>query len=444
MSEQTMMPMDYDEFIYNKYTKKSNKKNQATDEQMKIVDLIDDCLEPIFMNLTQEDLGSIAEANLRFLEKACYAYAKKFGETPFESGYDECDSNTFERSMNIIKHFGKFITKLDLYDAHNDCYYNEMITDALFENCHRNVTDICFDRVDEHTLNKICQPFPNLNNLYIYDLSLPQKIAQLNRWFPNVTKLILRCTGPFLEEYCRLRCLIDADINMNIENMKLFLRSNPQLRSLRLRCNNSLLIDGELLNFMANNLPNLENLMITINNWNPISYMANAHFNKLRTLTLSLCWDMNNVPNDNPTSLGITSNVLEQTKIKGLYLNNACIEFAMQCHNATELEFTVDDDIDTFLLIRLARNCRKLKKLQFIFVENGNDYDVDADGFVHLLANCPELTHITLNCVFRFIINYTGFCRTFIQAKLMNTIDSSWKQTQIIGQFQTIDIEFSK
>lgn len=422
----------------------SDDEDQKHNDTLKIVDLNNDCLEPIFLKLTKEDLASIAESNLRFLEIACYAYARNYAQNPFESGYDECDSNTFERSMNVIKHFGKLIQKLDLYDAHNDCQYNEQITDALFATCNANITDIVFDRVDQDTLNKIRRPFPNLTNLNIYDLSLPQKIAQLNRWFPNVTKLILRCTGSFLEEFCSLQRLTDADIAMGVQDMQLFIRSNPQLNSLRLRTDNSHLIDGQLLNFMAQNLQQLQHLTITINNWRPVAYMANANFANLRTLSLSLCWDMINDPNDNPSHLGILSPVLESTKIKGLYFNDACVEFASRCRSVTDLEFTVDDELDTFLFIRLAQRCPKLNSLQMIFLPNGDDYDIDADGFIHLLGRCPELMNITLICVLRFIQSYNEFCRTFAIAKTNHQIDSAWKLKQIIGPFKTIDIEISK
>lgn len=450
MEEKSIVPMDYWPFESVTYgnpmemDSDSDDEEQMQDDTLKIIDLNDDCLEPIFLKLTKEDLASIAESNLRFLEIACYAYARNYAQNPFESGYDSCDSNTFERSMNIIKHFGKLIQKLDLYDAHNDCQYNERITDALFSTCDSNITDIVFDRVDQDTLNKIRRPFPNLTNLNIYDLSLPQKIAQLNRWFPNVTKLILRCTGLFLEEFCSLQRLTDADIAMGVQDMRVFIRSNPQLTSLRLRIDNSQLIDGQLLNFMAQNLQQLQHLTITINNWRPVAYMADANFANLRTLSLSLCWDMINDPNDVPSHLGISSPVLESTKIKGLYFNDACVEFASRCRSVTDLEFTVDDELDTFLFIRLAQRCPKLNNLQIIFLHNGDDYDIDADGFIHLLAHCPELINIKLICVLRFIQSYNEFCRAFSVAKRNNQIDSAWKLKQIIGPFKTIDIEISK
>lgn len=376
---------------------------------------------------------------------ACYAFSRNYAHNPFESGYDESDSKTFQCSMNIIKHFGKLIQKLDFYDAHNDCQYNKSITDAIFEKCDSNITDIVFDRVDQDTLNKITKPFPNLTSLNIYDLSLPQKIAQLNRWFPNVTKLILRCSGGgFSEEYCALRRLTDADIAMSVEDMQLFIRSNPQLTNLRLRVDNSQLVDGQLLNFMAQHLPDLEHLTITINNWRPVEYLAEANFRNLRTLSLSLCWDMLNDPNDNPSTIGISSPVLQSTKIKGLYLNDACVEFVSRCRNATDLEFTVDGELDTFLFIRLAQRCPQLNKLQMIFLHNGENYEIDADGLIHLLGNCRELTSITLICVLRFIGSFSEFCRAFAVAKTNHMIDPAWNLKQIIGPFKTIDIEISK
>lgn len=449
MDEKAVVPMDYWPFeLSNENVAMSDSdsdcEDDGQDETLKIIDLNDDCLESIFLKLTRDDLGSIAESNLRFLEMACYAFARNHAQNPFESGYDECDSNTFTRSMNIIKHFGKLIQKLDLYDAHNDCRYNEMITDALFATCHTNITDIVFDRVDQDTLNKIRRPFPNLTNLNIYDLSLPQKIAQLNRWFPNVTKLILRCSGLFSEEYCALHRLTDADISMTVGDMQTFIRSNPQLTSLRLRCNNSQLVDGQLFNFMAQNLQQLEHLTITISKWRPISYMANANFRNLRILSLSLCWDMLDDPNDSPSSIGITSPVLEATKIKGLYFNEACVEFAARCPNVTDLEFTVDDELDTLLFIRLADRCPKLNKLQMIFLHNGDDYGIDADGLIHLLAHCAELTTITLICVLRFIDDYSEFTRHFATAKNFNLIDSAWNLKHIVGPFKTFDLEISK
>lgn len=453
MDERAVVPMDYWPFeigsestaMYESFESESDSDDENQDEKLKIIDLNDDCLEPIFLKLTKQDLANIAESNLRFLQMACYAYARNYAENAFESGYDECDTNYYTQSMNIIKHFGKLIRKLDLYDAHNDCQYNEHITDALFATCDSNITDIVFDRVDQDTLNKICRPFPNLTNLNIYDLSLPQKIAQLNRWFPNVTKLILRCTGRFSSEYCTLHRLTDADIAMNLDDMQTFIRSNPQLTNLRLRCNNSQLIDGRLFNFMARNLQNLEHLTISINNWRPVTYFADANFQNLRTLSLALCLDMANDPNDGPSNLGITSSShLESTKIKGLYFNNACVEFASRFRNVTDLEFNVDDDLDTFLFIRLADRCRKLNRLQMIFLQNGDDYDVDADGFIHLLAHCTELTTITLTCVRRFIDDYHQFSHAFATAKSEHLIDSSWKLKQIIGPFKTIDIEISK
>lgn len=423
-----------------------NKKKQDREaEQLNIIDLDDDCIEAIFLKLPREDLANIAESNIRFLEKACYAYGRNYTDTPFESGYDECDLKTFTRLMNIIKHFGTMITKLDLYDAHDDCIYNERITDALFQNCHSNITDICFDRVDQHTLNKIRQPFLNLRNLNIYGLTLPLKIAQLNRWFPNITKLILRCTGMFLEEYCNLKRLIEADISLRtLGNMKIFLRSNPQLINLRLRCNNSQIVDGELFNFMANHLPNLEHLGLTINEWRPVTYLSNAQFNNLRTLSLTLCWDMINDPNDVPTNLGIISNVFEQTTIRGLCMNDGCLQFVSRCRRVTELEFLSYDDIDPIMFIHLANSCPMLKKLQIVFIPDGNNDDFQVDGIIHLIGNCNELISVTLHRVMGFIRSYHEFCHAFEQAKRFRLIDSKWTIKQIIGPFKTIDLEIFK
>lgn len=425
----------------------NKKKKENEEEQLNIIDLADDCLESIFLKLPREDLANIAESDIRFLEKACYAYGRNYTETPFESGYDECDLKTFTHLMNIINHFGEMITKLDLYDAHDDCIYNERITDALFENCHSNITDICFDRVDQHTLNKICRPFPNLRNLNIYGLTLPQKIAQLSRWFPNITKLILRCTGMFLEEYCNLRRLIEADISLGtLGNMKIFLRSNPQLINLRLRCNNLQIVDGELFNFMADHLPNLEHLMLTINEWRPVTYLSNAQFNNLRTLSLTLCWDMINNPviTNFPSNLGIISKVLEQTIIRGLCMNDACLEFVSRCRHVTELEFVSYDDIDPIMFIHLANNCPKLHKLQIVFIPDGNNDDFDVDGIIHLIGNCDELVSVTLHRVMGFIRSYHEFCHAFEQAKTFRLIDSKWTIKQIIGPFKTIDLGISK
>lgn len=447
MDDTAVVPMDYWQLIFgNTFAMESDSENEEEnqDETLKIIDLNDDCLESIFLKLTKEDLASIAESNLRFLEMACYAFARNYAQNAFESGYDECDSSRFERSMNIIKHFGKLIQKLDLYDAHNDCQYNEKITDALFATCHSNITDIVFDRVDQDTLNKIRRPFPNLTNLNIYDLSLPQKISQLNRWFPNVTRLILRCNGIFLEEYVALQRLTDADIAMGIEHMHIFIRSNPQLTRLRFRLDNSQLVDGHLFNFMAQHLQQLEHLTITINNWRPVLYMAEANFRNLKTISLSLCWDMINDPNDNPTNLGIRSLALESTKIKGLYFNDACVEFASRCCKVTDLEFTVDNEMDTFLFIRLAERCTKLNRLQMIFLYNEDNYEIEADGIIHLMAHCPELEKITLICVLRYLDNYSDFCRAFAIAKTSNMIELAWNLKQIVGPFKTIDIEISK
>lgn len=231
---------------------------------------------------------------------------------------------------------------------------------------------------------------------------------------------------------------------MSVEDMQTFIRSNPQLTTLRLRVDNSQLIDGKLFNFMAQNLADLEHLTLTINNWRPVAYNTNTNFRILRTLTLSLCWNMVNVQNSTPSGMGISSPVLESTKIKGLYFNDACVAFATRCSNVTDLEFTVDDEMDTFLFIRVAQWCPKLNKLQMIFLHNGDDYEIDADGFIHMLAHCHELTTINLFCVLQFIDNYSEFCRTFDIAKRNNTIDQAWNLKQIIGPFKTNDIEISK
>lgn len=159
MEEKAIVPMDDwpFELVNNEneiaMESDSDSEDEHQEKPLKFIHLHDDCLEPIFLRLTQNDLANIAELNLRFVRMANYAFARNFAQSPFESGYDECDTSYFERSMNIIKHFGKLIQKLDLYDAHNDCKYNERITDALFETCHANITEIVFDRVDQVTFS---------------------------------------------------------------------------------------------------------------------------------------------------------------------------------------------------------------------------------------------------------------------------------------------------
>lgn len=426
MDEKAIISMDYQptRSPLQKYVKGNRREpNEEADNStvLLIMDLSDDCLEPIFLKLSKGDLANMAESNKRFLEKACYAFARKHAQQPFQSGYDPMDSNSYQQSLNIIKYFGRLIQKLDLYDAHNDCPYNEQITDAIFATCDANITDMIFDRVDQDTLNKISRPFPNLTNLNFYDLSLPQKIAQLNRWFPNVNRLTLRCSGSFDEEFCSLHNLTVADIAMNINDMTLFIRSNPQLTSLSFRVDNSQLVDGQFLNAIADHLPALVQLSIRINNWQASVYQANAHFQHLRTISLTL-YGVKRQHNANQTHLGITSSVLQSTKIEGLLFCEACVGFALLCPNATDLDIIVSNEPDTILFLQLADHCQKLNRLQMIFREEFN-----ADGFVLLAVRCANLRSITFVFQLEFINSYERFCQTYSNAKRYRWIHPNWK-----------------
>lgn len=272
------------------------------DAKIKITDLTQTVLERIFGNLSLGDLLSIMDSTKQFKPSADWVFRSKYGKSrmnfcatytsyckypvwPTENIY----IYNFTMCLKILRCFGHAISKLDLsYFKINENKCAE-IDYYVIKYC-TALTDVMFQHAGEDTLNRMVKPFEKIEKLKFEDSYLGGKLADFNKWFPQMCALELKFymrIGNYkcLEKHFPHLEILTFDKVNNIRWLEIIntLRLNPQLRRLHI----SNYFNMKFLQNASKHLYFLEHL--TISNWTEKEFEHDGefvHFKNVRNLTI--------------------------------------------------------------------------------------------------------------------------------------------------------------
>ncbi|XP_031634288.1 uncharacterized protein LOC116347714 [Contarinia nasturtii] len=210
----------------------------------KLTDVVDDCLERIFMHLSVEDLLNIAHTNKQLIPAADLAFQRKFGKMEFQlnnkryyySSGDNIKINDKKTQLRLLRCFGHFITKLDLQQSDE---FGKKLVDYANEYCFESLTAIKIRWL--YIRNDMLQkPFSNIEVVELKECKLYAD-TNFKKWFPAMRRLELNWSSPFTKGMFIVKNIpqlehlaIHCNRNKPSENICTSLRNNPQLRSVYL------------------------------------------------------------------------------------------------------------------------------------------------------------------------------------------------------------------
>lgn len=245
-------------------------KGVATSEfSMKIVDLIDDCLEHVFNYLALEDLLNVAEANKRLGQNVAIVFARKYkektveiwthetcssSENPIKITDDAIRSYSISKSFKIIRLFGASITKVYIFYCRGVKYPSHLsglMMAHVNEYCSKSLKSLIVHWGPDLKFATTMKPYEKLEELRINGGLIEFEGSQFNSIFPNVRRLELfgaRFTDPklFVAKFPHIEELKIILNNsrmkfggLELKNVKEIIRLNPQLQCLGVLCDSN-------------------------------------------------------------------------------------------------------------------------------------------------------------------------------------------------------------
>lgn len=225
--------------------------DDAAAEQSKLTDLLDECLEDIFMHLHCDDLINIADTHKHLKTAADTVFARKFGKKKFrlhvnatEPNFPSAVSEDFvniyklKTMLQLLRCFGHFITKLQIVKVLPHRNPQNYVLQYMVEYCSNTLIELSLNHIDQFDSMK---SLPKVEIVEI-ECNLTTKI-NFNKWFPVMRRLDLKLNNlggffncviiekhfPQLEEFGFM-----CQYKVKLKPIQRFLRKNPQLRSFKM------------------------------------------------------------------------------------------------------------------------------------------------------------------------------------------------------------------
>lgn len=373
--------------------------------QLKLTDLIEDCLEHIFMYLDHEDLAKVADASKKLKPTAEIVFIRKYGKIEFIMPMGNSSVQNVS-SLLLLRCFGHLITTLALWECnyHSDRYLQHLF-DYILEYCTKSLTEVLLARILRSPFNSVAtKPFLKVETLKIIQSNLAYTILKakdLSAWFPAIRCLELTNVSSNCsvveKHFPRLEHLIIyVTGKISIESIGMAFRLNPQLRRLDLnygrsseilRCAGKYLLhldclklhfqlgrvfdyNGEMINFktvktldicfgcasgqtMSSNqlsFDQLENLTLQVDNWNQISGLSNffQKHQSITKVTFKFWFAEQPILKEHTSSKSILADVVQALPL-------------LTELNVHDYEYSVDDLIDMINGFNLLKNSFTLK-----------------------------------------------------------------------------------
>lgn len=178
--------------------------------EMKITDLIDDCLEKIFEYLDLLSLFNVIVANANLRPAAVIVFKHKFSKNcrihidPLaldlirKSFRHYILVNSLKTCLQYLRCLGSSISGLDIWyeDSINDKQY-DLIHQYVNQYCANSLTSIKFLNFKNLIKSKAIpirhfeKPFVNVHTVEVYEINMSDQFPLFKQWFPNIRTLKL-------------------------------------------------------------------------------------------------------------------------------------------------------------------------------------------------------------------------------------------------------------
>lgn len=232
---------------------------ETTRISLKLADLIEDVLEKIFSYLHKEDLVNVVKSDKRLLNSCRQAFRRRYKTEyivmPWRDEPSVSDVTTkecFSRSKDLIRYFGKNISKLEvklLYEGDDGDIVSPMdqrIFNLMVKHCRETLTEIKLWEPMPGLEIKKC--FTNVKTLAIYHGDVDESVLEIHKWFPKLQNLIFDCVYDLSTCFDMTRTIpslksfslnfsdeaFEEYRGVGIQDLNRFIERNPQLNELNL------------------------------------------------------------------------------------------------------------------------------------------------------------------------------------------------------------------
>lgn len=252
--------------------------NESPD-QLKIIDLNNDCLEHIFKYLSLVELLNVADARKSLKDGIDQAFTSKYGKRKVKFNIkiyepdeellrkvnendEEIEIVEFVTGLKFLRSFGKLTSTLTM--VYNDLQQNQRLEmdNYLSGYCTETLNELIFLDVPKGAIAGVNEPFIKVNKLWIHHGELGRKLSDFGRWFPNMQHFtldsILSTNGKCIEVHLPKLKHFEIKSAVEAKNIANCLRLNPHVQTLRVSNDDNLQIVLEA----ASELRQLEELYI--------------------------------------------------------------------------------------------------------------------------------------------------------------------------------------
>lgn len=281
------------------------KRSRIAVKQMQLTDLIDDCLLEVFKLMTIPNLMNVAEASKSFVKAARDAFQSKYGNKVVVVSNSYSFQTKSLKSVALLKRFGDLMTKLVVNYSYAIHRFDLPLEMAISKHCAQSLTEITLNGMGDDGFYETEQPFEKVTKVCIRD---GFGVLLLEDLFPNVQSLDLvnlklgtgENTGFIMKNFpslTHLGLIFTKDTRamyFSVQHLKTFIRSNPQLISLKLKHNpdnaleiSTINIDRALLAFINQQLPQLQALSLDLSDDDRAYDDISSHyFGNLKSLSI--------------------------------------------------------------------------------------------------------------------------------------------------------------
>lgn len=252
--------------------------------QLKLTDLIDDCLAHIFTYLDYHDLLSIAHTNKEIKQSADMAFTNKFGKSKFRlhvanqrrvpfiamiSGI-HFDIYELKTSLLLLRCFGHLIKKLHIDTLQTNTANRsgdlKYVLSYATKYSLQSLVELSLHNIPAGELESVVtKPFPKVQTLKLSKCHLSAEMSNFNEWFPvlrhfELTNSRLRDYTSIEKRFFHLETLsIVGSGKIPTKSIRTALKLNPKLRSF----SSDLAYSPELFRFVNKCLPELNYLKLS-------------------------------------------------------------------------------------------------------------------------------------------------------------------------------------
>lgn len=257
---------------------KVSRKKPKTTTTSNIECLNDHCLIKIFEILSINDLVNVSVTSSRFKLSTCIVFGQKFAKNVINISNEVLPYQKNSHHLTaflLLRNFGHLIKKLKVNYKEDYNRFNREFENAIIKYTTKSVTEIEFFKADKFAFAQIKRrQFKAVTKVVFANCVVGRFMFEISKWFPNAQRLellestMLAATDAACieQEFPRLAHLAIinpkqqsedmAEFEENVDfiirtifsnvNLKAVIELNPQLKSLKLRHNNS---NAELQNF---------------------------------------------------------------------------------------------------------------------------------------------------------------------------------------------------